>query len=79
MPLTVTCGDSSVIGGFAFVMEMKRFSPVLWKTTETPWMWIWGVMRRSSMESNRGNFGQRGEAETLSPTRSAESHSSGDR
>jgi hypothetical protein len=79
MPLTLTYGDASAIGGFVLVIEMKRFSPVLWKTMETPWMRIWGVMRRSSLESNRGDFGQRGEPETLIPTRSAESDFSGDR
>jgi hypothetical protein len=79
MPLTLTRGNSSVIGGFVLVMELKRFSPLLWKTTETPWMRIWGVMRRSSLESNRGDFRQRGEAETLLPTHSAESDFSEDR
>jgi hypothetical protein len=44
MSLTLTCDDSSVIGGSVLVMEMKRFSPVLRKITETPWMRIWGAM-----------------------------------
>jgi hypothetical protein len=44
MSLTLTCGDSSVIGGFVLVMEMNRFSPVLWKLMETPWMRIGGAM-----------------------------------
>jgi len=42
------------------MISMKRFSRVLRKIMETPCMRIWGAMRRSSLESAVGDFGQRG-------------------
>jgi len=66
MLLTLTC-DSSGIGGFVLMISMKRFSGVLRKVMETPCMRIWGAMRRSSLESAVGDFGQRGEAATRIP------------
>ena len=53
MSLTLTCGDSPVIGGFVLVMAMKRISPVLWTIMETPWMRIWGAMPCKKGEGGR--------------------------
>jgi hypothetical protein len=53
MPLTLTCGDSSGIGGFVLMISMKRFSRVLRKIMETPWMRIWGAMPCKKGEGGR--------------------------
>jgi len=44
MPLTLTCGDSFVIAGMVFVMEMRRLSRFLTKVMEMSWMLSWESM-----------------------------------
>src|SRR5262249_43994690 len=60
MWLPFTCGDAAVSGRLDLVMVLKRRSRVRSNMTEIPWRRIWGTTRRRFLESNNGDFGQRG-------------------